>query len=62
VSPPLRTTAANGGEPQLHSLRLAFDKAVSILGKLPVDKEIVREANASAFSDRFAHEIEAHVV
>ena len=48
------------GEPQLESLRPAFDKAVSILGKLPVDKEIVREENAASFSDRFAHEIELH--
>ena len=48
------------GEPQLESLRPAFDRAISILGKLPVDKEIVREDNAAAFSSRFAHEIEAH--
>jgi len=48
------------GEPQLDSLRPAFDKAVSILRKLPVENEIVREENAVAFSERFAHEIETH--
>lgn len=48
------------GEPQQTALRPAFDKAVSILGKLPVDKEIVREGDASSFSDHFAHEIEIH--
>jgi hypothetical protein len=48
------------GEPQLESLRPAFDKAVSILHKLPVENEIVREENAVAFSERFAHEIETH--
>ena len=48
------------GEPQSESLRPAFDRAISILGKLPVDKEIVREDHAVDFSTRFAHEIEAH--
>jgi hypothetical protein len=48
------------GEPQADVLRPAFDRAVSILGKLPVEKEIVLEEDAAVFSDRFAQEIEAH--
>jgi hypothetical protein len=46
------------GEPQQETLRPAFDNAVSILRKVPVQNEIVREENASAFSERFAREIE----
>ncbi len=48
------------GEPQQEALRPAFEKAVSILGKLPVENEIVREERAAEFSERFAHEIETH--
>jgi hypothetical protein len=48
------------GEPQQESLRPAFEKAVSILRKLPVENEIVREEEAADFSERFAHEIEVH--
>lgn len=48
------------GEPQQEELRSAFNKAVSILGKIPVENEIVRENNAGAFSEEFAREIEAH--
>jgi len=47
------------GEPQQDELKSAFENAVSILGKVPVEKEIVREQNAAAFSERFAQEIEA---
>jgi hypothetical protein len=50
------------GEPQQESLRPAFDKAVSILRKLQVENEVVRESDASAFSEKFAKEIEAHEV
>jgi hypothetical protein len=50
------------GEPQEEELRSAFDKAVSILGKVPVEKEIVRERNAGAFSENFALEIQKHAV
>jgi len=47
------------GEPQQDELKSAFENAVSILGKVPVEKEIVREQNAAQFSERFAREIEA---
>ena len=48
------------GDPQQDTLRSAFDKAVSILHRMPVDSEIIREANAGEFSEQFAREIEAH--
>lgn len=48
------------GEPQQEALRPAFDKAVSILRRLPVDSEVVREERAWEFSEQFAREIEAH--
>jgi hypothetical protein len=48
------------GEPQQESLRPAFDRAISILHRLPVPNEIIREANAAAFSEVFAREIETH--
>jgi hypothetical protein len=48
------------GEPQNESLRPAFDKAVSILHRLPVDSEVIREERAGEFSEQFAREIEAH--
>jgi len=48
------------GEPQSDALRPAFDRAVSILHKLPVDNEIIIESNADRFSERFAHEIQVH--
>jgi len=48
------------GEPQQEALRSAFDKAVSILRRLPVENEVIREANAGEFSERFAREIENH--
>jgi hypothetical protein len=48
------------GEPQQEALRPAFDKAVSILHRLPVPSELIREANAAAFSEQFAREIEMH--
>ncbi|MGO8675478.1 MAG: hypothetical protein ACLQVX_06370 [Limisphaerales bacterium] len=48
------------GEPQPEALKSAFDKAVSILHRLPVRSEIIREANAAAFSEAFAREIEAY--
>lgn len=47
------------GEPQPEALRPAFDKAVSILHRLPVPSEVIRESSASAFSEQFAREIEA---
>ena len=48
------------GEPQQEALRPAFERAVSILHKLPVASEVVRENRAAEFSERFAQEIEAH--
>jgi hypothetical protein len=48
------------GEPQQEVLRPAFEKAISILGNLPVENEIIREPDAEGFSARFAGEIEAH--
>lgn len=48
------------GEPQQEALRPAFDKAVSILHRLPVPSQVIREADAATFSERFALEIEAH--
>ena len=48
------------GEPQQEALRPAFDKAVSILHRLPVDSEVIREDHAGEFSEKFAREIEAH--
>ncbi len=48
------------GEPQHEPLRPAFERAVSILHKLPVESEVVREDRAAEFSERFASEIEAH--
>lgn len=48
------------GEPQQEGLRSAFEKAVSILEKLPVEHEVVREEHAAEFTERFATEIEAH--
>jgi len=48
------------GEPQHEALRPAFDKAVSILHRLPVPSEVIREGNAGDFSEQFAREIEAH--
>jgi hypothetical protein len=48
------------GEPQQETLRPAFERAIAILGKLPVENEIIRESEAENFSMRFAKEIEAH--
>ncbi len=48
------------GEPQRAELRPAFDQAMSILGKLPVKNEVVRESDAASFSEEFAREIESH--
>ena len=48
------------GQPQQEDLRPAFESAVSILRKIPVEKEIIREDQAEAFSAQFAQEIEEH--
>lgn len=48
------------GEPQQEALRPAFDKAVSILHRLPVNSEVIREEKAGEFSEQFAREIAVH--
>jgi len=48
------------GEPQQEDLRRAFERAVSILNKLPVPKEIIRESDAELFSETFAREMQPH--
>ncbi|GMV92425.1 MAG: hypothetical protein AMXMBFR82_22030 [Candidatus Hydrogenedentota bacterium] len=47
------------GQPQRADLQSAYKSAISILGKIPSEKEIVTEDNAERFSDQFAREIEA---
>ena len=48
------------GEPQIEKLKPAFEKALSILNKMPVETELVREGEAARFSERFASAVEAH--
>ena len=48
------------GEPQIEKLKPAFEKALSILNKMPVEKELVREGEAARFSEQFASAVEAH--
>jgi hypothetical protein len=48
------------GEPAQPDLRHAYESALSILGKAPVDREVFVEANAHTLSDRLAAEVAAH--
>jgi hypothetical protein len=48
------------GEPQMEKLKPAFEKALSILNKMPVEKELIRENEAARFSEQFATAVEAH--
>ena len=48
------------GEPHIEALQAEMEKAVSILRKIPIDKEIVREPEADKFSIWFAKEIHEH--
>ncbi|MCG3201214.1 MAG: hypothetical protein NFCOHLIN_01080 [Gammaproteobacteria bacterium] len=48
------------GAPKNDSLRTAFESAVSILGKIPVEREIVREENAQILAARIAREVADH--
>lgn len=48
------------GEPQKEELRPAFDSAISILNKMPVDSQVIREKDADEFSQRLAKEIAEH--
>ena len=48
------------GGPQDESLRPAFQRAVSILNKIPGEKEIVLEEDAARLADRIAGEVKVH--
>jgi len=48
------------GAPQQEQLRPAFVNAMSILNKIPGEKEIVFEQNAPALAARIAKEVESH--
>jgi Protein of unknown function (DUF3037) len=45
------------GEPKVDKLRPAYAKALNILNKMPVDKDLVTEAEAAKFSEELAGEI-----
>jgi hypothetical protein len=47
--------------PDDESLMPAFESALSILQKMPCDKEIVQEDEHEALADRLASEVEAHL-
>lgn len=48
------------GAPQQEDLQPAFRSAMSILGKIPGDKEIVLEGNAHDLAERIAAEVSEH--
>lgn len=48
------------GEPTQADLRPAYEAALSILSKAPVDGEVFGESQADVLSDRLAAEVEAH--
>ncbi|MHC1769678.1 MAG: DUF3037 domain-containing protein [Verrucomicrobiia bacterium] len=48
------------GEPRIEKLRPAYAKALNILQKMPVEKELVTEQGAEKFSEQLAQEIAAH--
>ena len=48
------------GEPQHEALRPAFERAVSIMQKMPVPNVIVRENEAERFSEAFEREMASH--
>jgi hypothetical protein len=50
------------GEPKQEDLQDALEKAISILKKVPVKNEIIREQDATNFSEQFASEIEGHLI
>lgn len=50
------------GEPQDERLKPTFIKAQNILNKMPVKKEFVREAEAEAFAEELARQIQQHPV
>lgn len=48
------------GEPRDKTLHSAYEKAVSVLNKCTLNKELLREQDADQFSDRIADEMAAH--
>jgi hypothetical protein len=48
------------GEPQLERSRRAFEQALNVLHKTPVEHEIIREHEAESFAAEVAKEIAAH--
>jgi len=48
------------GEPQLEGSRRAFEQALNVLHKTPVEHEIIREHEAESFAAEVAKEIAAH--
>lgn len=48
------------GAPREQKLRPAFDRAISILKKIPTDKEIILERDASRLASRIAKEVVEH--
>lgn len=48
------------GEPQLEASRRAFDQALNILHKTPVEHDIIREHEAESFAAGFAEKIAEH--
>jgi hypothetical protein len=49
------------GGPTTDDLLPAFESALSILGKAPVQGEVFREAQAQVLSDRLAEEVQSHL-
>jgi hypothetical protein len=49
------------GQPQDEDLRTAFDSALSILGKIPVETAIFREEQGAELSDLLAREVAEHL-
>ena len=48
------------GEPQLEGSKRAFEQALNVLHKTPVEHEIVREHEAASFAESMAEQIAAH--
>ena len=48
------------GEPQHESSRRAFNQALSVLHKTPVEHQVVREVEADQFAEEVAKQIAAH--
>jgi len=47
--------------PDDDALMPAYESALSILGKMPCEKEIIPEDEHAALADRLAHEVETHL-